>query len=151
MTESFDAEDLRILDELRELYTALEPVPPGLVRCAQFAVDVAGPGFDVALIESSGRLTAGVRGDSGTQITFDRPDGPAIMVQLQVHDDGHVRIDGWLAPPDGQHVELRTATGTIAVEVSPPGRFVIDRVPPGLVQFVVRTGGTTVVTPAIVL
>lgn len=149
MTSPFDAEDLRVLDELRELYTALEPMPPELVECAQFAVDVEGPGFDLARIEHSEPL-AGSRGGSVRQITFDCGD-LAVMVQLQVRDAEHVRIDGWLSPPGDHHVELRTATGTVPVETSPQGRFAVDRLRRGLVQFVVRADGTTVVTPAIVL
>lgn len=151
MTSPFDAKDLRILDELRELYTALEPMPSSLVTCAQFAVDVEASGFDIAQIEDSEPLVrAGARSGSIRQITFECGE-LAVMVQLHVHGNGDVRIDGWLSPPGDHHVELRTSTGTIAAEVSPPGRFVVEGVRPGLVQFVVRAAGTTVVTPAIVL
>ncbi|NKE63318.1 hypothetical protein FXN61_43990 [Lentzea sp. PSKA42] len=152
MTSPFDAEDLRVLDELRELYTALEPMPPGLVECAQFAVDLEASGFDIARIEDSEPLMgAGARSGSIRQITFDCGD-LAVMVQFQVRDTGDVRIDGWLSPPGDHRVELRTATGTVAAETSPQGRFVIEGVRRGLVQFVVRAAGhPTVVTPAVVL
>ena len=147
-TTPFDAEDLRVLDELRDLHSELDPMPPGLVECAQFAVDLD-EGFDIARIERIEQLAV-TRGESARQVTFECGDDVALMVQLQVHDDGHVRIDGWLTPP-GSELELRTATSTTPVETSPQGRFVIDDAAPGLVQFVVRTAGATVATPAIVL
>ena len=148
MTSPLDPDDLRLLDELRDLHTALDPMPPELVACAQFAVDLD-PGFDIARLEPTAAL-AGTRGESARHITFDCGDELALMVQLQVHDDGHLRIDGWLTPPGGE-LELRTATSTVPVEISSSGRFVVDDVEPGLVQFVVRTSGRTVATPAIVL
>jgi hypothetical protein len=148
MTSPFDAEDLRVLDELRDLHTELDPMPAGLVECAQFAVDLEA-GFDIALIGPAEEL-AGARGEPARQITFECGEEVALMVQLQVHDDGHVRIDGWLTPP-GCALELRTATTTSPVETSQLGRFVVDDLGHGLVQFVVRTEDATVVTPAIVL
>jgi hypothetical protein len=148
MTSPFDAEDLRVLDELRDLHTELDPMPPELVACAQFAVDLDS-GFDIARIGQTEEL-AGARGEPARQITFECGDEVALMVQLQVHDDGHVRIDGWLTPPDCD-LELRTSTSTTPVETSSAGRFVIDDVGHGLVQFVVRAEDTTVVTPAIIL
>ncbi|MFD4637869.1 hypothetical protein ACFWN2_11175 [Lentzea sp. NPDC058436] len=152
MTPPFDAEDLRLLDELQALYAAVEPVPAELVACAQFAVDVESTDFGIARIEDSAPLQgAGARGTTGTQITFDCGPELAVMVQIQVRDDGDVRIDGWLTPPGDQQVELRTEAGTTAVEVSPEGRFAVDHARRGLVQFVVRAAGTTVVTPAIVV
>lgn len=148
MTSPFDPDDLRVLDELRELHTALDPMPPELVACAQFAVDLDAD-FDIARIGPAEELT-GVRGEPARQVTFECGDEVALMVQLQVHDDGHVRIDGWLTPP-GSILELRTATSTTPVETSAGGRFVVDDLGHGLVQFVVRTQDATVVTPAIVL
>ncbi|MEU3646120.1 hypothetical protein AB0E59_22240 [Lentzea sp. NPDC034063] len=152
MTSPLDPEDLRLLDELQDLYTTVEPVPPGLVACAQFAVDVESADFDIARIEDSAPLTgAGARGGTGTQITFDCGPLLAVMVQIQIRDDGTVRIDGWLDPPGDHRVELRTATGTTTIETSPEGRFAVENARRGLVQFVVQTAGTTVVTPAILL
>lgn len=148
MTSPLDPDDLRVLDELRDLHTALDPMPPELVACAQFAVDLD-VDFDIARIGPAEAL-AGVRGGAARQVTFECGDDVALMVQLQVHDDGHVRIDGWLTPP-GSTLELRTTTSTTPVETSAGGRFVVDGLGHGPVQFVVHTEGTTVVTPAIVL
>ena len=148
MTSPFDPDDLRVLDELRDLHTALDPMPPELVACAQFAVDLDA-GFDVARIGPAQAFT-GVRGESARQVTFECGDEVALMVQLQVHDDGHVRIDGWLTPP-GSALELRTTTSTTPVDTSPGGRFVVTDLGHGLVQFVVHTEDGTVVTPVIVL
>lgn len=148
MTSPFDAQDLRVLDELRDLHAGLDPMPPELVACAQFAADLD-TGFDIARIEQV-EVLAGARGEAARQITFECGDEVALMVQLQVHDAGRVRIDGWLTPP-GCDLELRTATSTTPVDTSPLGRFVVDDVGHGPVQFLVRTAGATVVTPAIVL
>ncbi|KJK42000.1 hypothetical protein UK23_39260 [Lentzea aerocolonigenes] len=157
MTSSFgdppnlDAVDLGLLDGVRELYEAIDPMPPDLVLLSCFAIDVEGPGFDVARLELE-PVPAGTRGDERSRlITFDSPSG-TIAVQIAVHADEHVRLDGWLTPPGEHRVELRASTGTMVAEVLPHGRFVFPRVPPGPVQIVVRLSGAgTIVTPAFVL
>jgi hypothetical protein len=147
----FDAVDLGLLDSVRDLYSAIDPMPPDLVILTCFAIDVEGPGFDVARIEA-GPVASGARADEQSRlITFDSTSG-TIAIQIAVRTGEDLRLDGWLTSPGEHRVELRTLTGTMVAELLPHGRFVFVRVPPGPVQIVVRLSGTvTIVTPAFVL
>lgn len=85
-------------------------------------------------------LPAGVRGgeDSRT-ITFDS-EILTIMISVSARDEHAVRVDGWLAPPGDHLVELRCGEGAHVVRADDQGRFVLDVVPRGLSQLVVRQG-----------
>lgn len=150
MTSSFDDVDLGLLESVRDLYDAVDPMPPDLVVLTQFAIEIEGPGLDVARF-SAETVAGGARGaEQSRLITFDSTSG-TIAVQITVREDEDLRLDGWLTSPGEHRVELRTATGTIEAELLPHGRFVCPCVPAGLVQIVVRLPGTTIATPMFVL
>jgi hypothetical protein len=60
------------------------------------------------------------------------------MIDIAERQDGMVRVDGWLAPPGAHLVELRSPQGVSTALADSDGRFVLDEVPRGLVQIVVR-------------
>jgi hypothetical protein len=98
-------------------------------------------------------------GEEARVVTFDS-DSLTIMIRIS-QLGGLVRIDGWLAPPQACLVELRSGERTVDADADAEGRFVLDAIPRGLAQLVVRLGGDgktltggrrqSILTPAIVL
>jgi hypothetical protein len=84
------------------------------------------------------RLAAGGRGrEESRTVTFD---SEHLTIMISITPGGHdlVRLDGWLAPAGRHAVELRTSGGPRTAVADADGRFVIDDVPHGLAQLVVR-------------
>jgi hypothetical protein len=153
--EPLDERDLLILSELRELFDAADPVPATLTARVCFALELEDIDAEVSLLHESWDLVgAGTRGDGESRtVTYDS-EHLTIMVTLTPAGDGTYRLDGWLAPPAAHRVELRTSEGAprTVTDADEQGRFVLDRVPPGLAQLIVRgAGDLCVVTPSIVV
>ncbi|MFC5826409.1 hypothetical protein [Nonomuraea insulae] len=136
----FTPEDQLLAEEIADVYRLIDPVPATLVERLQFALALESPEFAVLRPYEDAVLPAGVRGgeDSRT-ITFDS-EILTIMISVSARDDHAVRVDGWLAPPGDHLVELRTGQGAHTVRADDQGRFVLDVVPRGLSQLVVRQG-----------
>ncbi|MGH6656117.1 MAG: hypothetical protein ACRDVE_13045 [Actinocrinis sp.] len=164
--ELLDELDDELLRTLRECHERLDPMPDGVVQRSLFALAVQDIDAEVFRLAEQYRLEpAGVRGGEAQQdgggeearvVTFDS-DSLTIMIRIS-QLAGAVRIDGWLAPPQACRVELRSGERTIAAAVDDEGRFVLDAIPRGLAQLVVRLGesltggpGPSILTPAIVL
>lgn len=158
--ELLDAGDEALLRLLRECHEELDPMPDSLVQRSLFALAVEDIDAEVLrLAEQYGPVGAGTRGAAGEEarvVTFDS-DSLTIMIRISQPADT-VRIDGWLAPPQACRVELRSAERTLNAAVDAEGRFVLEAIPRGLAQLVVRLdealtggGGPTILTPAIVL
>jgi hypothetical protein len=145
-----DETDLHNLDLLAEMYTALDPVPAGLVDRVQFGITLDALHAEIAELQRSGDL-AGVRSDTATAVTFTSA-SMSIMVSLTATSADRVRIDGWVAPGAGARVDLRRTDGVSTQIADEDGRFVFADVPRGLAQFVVRAADADarpVVTPSI--
>jgi hypothetical protein len=136
----FPPEDQHLAEEIANVYRVVDPVPATLVERLQFALALESPEFEVLRPQEEDALPAGVRGgeDSRT-ITFDS-EILTIMISVSARDDHAVRVDGWLAPPGDHLVELRCGGGAHVVRADDQGRFVLDVVPRGLSQLVVRQG-----------
>ena len=147
--------DEGLLADLRRVLVAADPVPDGLVARARFAVELEDPHVAVARWEAVDALV-GVRSTTGTPGTVTYTvEGLSVMVAVSGGGGDPLRFDGWLAPPAPDEVEVRVqghpAASTRADE---GGRFVVDGVPSGTVQLLVRQSlpdGTvrTVVAPAL--
>ncbi|SEG96798.1 hypothetical protein SAMN05444920_110111 [Nonomuraea solani] len=136
-------EDQLLAEEIADVYRIVDPVPATLVERLQFALALEAwesPEFEILRMQEEAVLPAGVRGgeDSRT-ITFDS-EILTIMISVSARDEYAVRVDGWLAPPGDHLVELRTGEGAHTVRADDQGRFVLDVVPRGLSQLVVRQG-----------
>ena len=160
--------DFLLLDEIRRLTEADDPVPDELVPIIRFALEMRNLDEEVSWLSAASSARAEVRGEvedgvGARTITFEG-DGDSLTIMVRISggaDARGVRIDGWLAPPAGHRVELRTPAGELATVADEQGRFVLDDVPHGLAQLVVRPlsgpsdaesgPGLTVTTPAIVL
>lgn len=161
----WDETDDAILRHLALVHTLVDPPPPDLDERVRFAIAVEGADFEDADFEVA-RLREDMLVGSGARsterprsITFDS-ESLTVMVTVVVRPDGHRRVDGWLAPPAALRVELRTAGGrsgdqhaTQAVTADDTGRFVFDRVRPGMAQLLIHGARPelTVVTSSVVL
>jgi len=151
-----DAEDARVLDRVATVYDTLDPVPDGLVERIQFGITLDALHAEIAELQRSGGLV-GVRGDDVTEaqtITFTSA-SLTTMVTVTPTGSDRVRIDGWITPGADVSIELRTAEGTQTTTADEDGRFVLDDLPHGYAQFVIRppsgSGQPPVVTPSIQL
>jgi hypothetical protein len=157
--EPLDEADLRLLEELREMYQAMDPMPADLPERIMFALALRDLDFEVARLSAEeDQLTSAARGtEQSRTITFDS-DSLTIMIRVDANHDGTARLDGWLAPPHPREIELKTASGSLTVLADEQGRFAFARVPRGTAQLIARPGdghwpaaGRSVVTPALVL
>lgn len=156
--DDVDPTDEFILDEIRRIFSVLDPVPETLVERVQFVLDLESADAEILRLSEELGLRAGVRGgEESRTITFEG-DALTIMISVGVQTQRLVRLAGRLAPPGDHLVELRTAEGPVVVRADEQGRFVADGVIRGLAQLVVRAAldvpgeaAILVVTPSIVL
>jgi len=155
-----DATDFALLAEIRDTVELLDPMPADLVQRVQFALELEALDIEVSRLVGADRDAdvVGARGDELSRtITFDS-DSLTIMIRISSAAADTVRMDGWLAPPAAHEVEVRTLGGSLRLCADEEGRFVIEAIPRGVTQIVVRTSanqpdadGRTVVTPSIVV
>ncbi|HKN55912.1 MAG TPA: hypothetical protein VJX66_25680 [Amycolatopsis sp.] len=148
-SEPLDEFDHLLLDGLREAWEIADPMPDTLVEQIQFALQLEDVDFEVMRI-SEAELAATRSSEQGGLITFDS-DSLTIMVKVTAETGGTIRLDGWLTPPAGHPIEIRTANGPKGTNSDADGRFAVGGVPHGMVQVVVRTPGLAVSTPAVEL
>jgi hypothetical protein len=154
--EPLDDTDLRLLDGIRELFGAADPMPADLPERIRFRLALRDLEVEVARLAAE--ELAGVRGaEQSRTITFDS-DSLTIMIRIDENPDGTARVDGWLAPPQRREIEMKTAAESLSVGSDEQGRFAFARVPRGMAQLVVRLAeqgpdgaGRSVVTPALIL
>jgi hypothetical protein len=157
--ESLDDVDLELLDGIREVFQAIDPMPADLPERIRFCLALRGLEIEVArLAAEESQPCLAVRGaELSRTITFDS-DSLTIMIRIDPNLDGTARVDGWLAPPERREIEMKTAADSLTVASDEQGRFAFDRVPRGMAQLVVRSAeaeqsgaGRSVVTPALIL
>ncbi|MBD3784544.1 MAG: carboxypeptidase regulatory-like domain-containing protein [Micrococcales bacterium] len=154
-TERLDDVDATVLQALRDLHARLDPVPAGLTDDVKFALTVQALHAEVAELTRVGADEALVRSVDYTRAeTLTFTGGPfTAMVSVVATGTDEVRIDGWVTGGPVR-VELRERDRTRSVDVEDEGRFVLEGVHRGLVQFVlhpVDEGTKPVITPSIEL
>jgi hypothetical protein len=156
--ESLDDVDLELLESIREIFQAADPMPADLPERIRFLLALRGLEVEVARLAAEERQPSlAARGaEMSRTITFDS-DSLTIMIRIDPNPDGTVRVDGWLAPPQRREIEMKTTANSLTVASDEQGRFAFARVPRGTAQLVVRPdseqsgAGRTVVTPALIL
>src|SRR6266851_1169619 len=157
--EPLDDVDFGLLDDIRELFEAADPMPADLPERIRFFLALRDLEIEVARLAAEEDLAAvAVRGaEQSRTITFDS-DSLTIMIRIEANQDGTARVDGWLAPSQCRDIEMRTASESLVVASDEQGRFAFTRVPRGSAQLVVRPAdrgpagaGRSVVTPALIL
>ncbi|HYN29090.1 MAG TPA: hypothetical protein VES95_04375 [Dermatophilaceae bacterium] len=144
-----DALDARLLDDLRGVHTALDPVPADLVDRVTFAMSVAALEAQVAELVSTASLET-VRAadyDRAHTVTF-TADELSVMVSIEYGPSTRADIAGWVNQPDVE-VELRERGRTRSTVVDDEGRFTFAGVERGLVSFVLRRWGEPSAPPII--
>jgi hypothetical protein len=156
--ESLDEVDLELLDGIRDIFQAADPMPADLPERIRFLLALRGLEIEVARLAAEERQPSlAARGaEQSRTITFDS-NSLTIMIKIDENLDGTVRVDGWLAPPQRREVEMKTARDSLTVASDEQGRFAFARVPRGTAQLVVRPAesgpraGPSVVTPSLIL
>jgi hypothetical protein len=157
--ESLDEVDLELLDGIRDIFQATDPMPADLPERIQFFLALRGLEIEVArLAAEEHQPSLAARGaELSRTITFDS-DSLTIMIRIDPNLDGTVRVDGWLAPPQRREIQMKTTLDSLTVASDEQGRFAFARVPRGTAQLVVRPEdseqtetGRSVVTPALIL
>lgn len=142
--------DAGLLDEIRDLYTELDPMPAELVALSRFALELDEADFELArpdpLRELAGTTS---RGSADVQHVRFAGDLLTVLVSVRHNDDGTRRVDGHLEPGGAHLVRVRTGSGTLSTRADEDGRFTVGRIAPGPAQFVVRLGDTTVISSAL--
>jgi hypothetical protein len=155
-----DEDDLRLLDGIREMFEAADPMPADLPERIRFNLALRGLEIEVARFtaEDAHELAVAARGEEHSRtITFDS-DSLTIMIRIDTNADGTARVDGWLAPPQLCGIEIKTSADSLSTVSDEQGRFAFGQVPRGTAQFIVRPteqrpsgAGQAVVTPALIL
>jgi len=155
--QPLDDADFGVLDDIRELFEAVDPMPADLPERIRFSLALRDLEIEVARLAEENQLTVAARGkEQARTITFDS-DSLTIMIRIDANQDGTVRVDGWLAPPQRRQVEMKTTADPLSVSSDEQGRFAFTRVPRGTAQLIIRSGpgqneaGPSVVTPALIL
>ncbi len=157
--EPLDDADFGLLDDIRELFQATDPMPADLPERIRFFLALRDLEVEMArLAGEEDLLAAAVRGaEQSRTITFDS-ESLTIMIRIDGNRDGTARVDGWLAPPQRREIEMKTAADPLTTTSDEQGRFAFVRVPRGTAQLIVRPAepgsgetGRSVVTPALIL
>jgi hypothetical protein len=147
MPDTYDANDVALLSELREVLQQLDPVPPEVTSAARAAFGWRTVDAELAeLIEDSALApNAGIRGHGGPRLlTFE---GPSLTVVVEVTETGSTRrLLGQLVEPRRTEVECRHSGGVTSVSSDEIGRFRIEGVAAGPVSFVCHVESQMVMT-----
>jgi hypothetical protein len=156
--EPLDDVDLRLLDEIRDMFQAVDPMPADLPERIRFSLALRDLEIEVARLADEDLSVLAARGEERSRtITFDS-DSLTIMIRIDANRDGTARVDGWLAPPQSREIEIKIVGESLSVSSDEQGRFAFASVPRGTAQLVVRPAqagasraGRSVVTPALIL
>jgi hypothetical protein len=159
--EPMDDLDWALLDDIREIIGQADPMPADLPERIKFSLAMRGIEAEVARLAAADEpqlAGAGARGaEHSRTVTFDS-DSLTIMIRIDKNDDGTVRIDGWLAPPQPREIEMQTTADTRRASSDEQGRFAFASMPGGTARLVVKAtdhgqggSGRTVVTPPLIL
>jgi hypothetical protein len=133
-----DETDDRVLDELAQLLTDVDPVPDDLVQRIRFSLALDEVYAEVARITRVPLDALAVRSDpvAGVRtetLTFSA-DRLTAMVTVSRSSSGEVRLDGWIAPPGAMRVQLRMQEGNRQADADAAGRFLFEGLPEGFAQ-----------------
>jgi hypothetical protein len=156
-----DDADLSLLDSIREMFEAADPMPADLPERIRFNLTLRGLEIEVARFTAEDaccELAVAARGEEHSRtITFDS-DSLTIMIRIDANADGTARVDGWLAPPQLCGIEIKTSADALSTVSDEQGRFAFAQVPRGTAQLIVRpagqqpsAAGRPVVTPGLIL
>lgn len=153
--EPFDDVDAGMLADLARAVSAEDPMPPGLVERAIFAVALEEMAVELATIQRETALgqhgLAGVRSVEDHALTMTFTASALTLTIAVVETDRQIhRMDGWVTSDHLVTVRLRLGDEERRQVEVVDGRFVFEDVPSGMVQVIVESqddDAATVVTP----
>lgn len=135
-----DARDERILAEVRELFSRLDPTPADLPERIKFALTVQALQAEIAELTSPQlALTRGMgEPDETATVTFST-EAVSIMLSMSAAGSGTgTRVDGWLTCGAAE-IELTDSQGQVRrTRADEGGRFAFDAIPAGPTRLLVR-------------
>lgn len=129
-----DGGDVAVLDTVRGLCEAADPVPPQLYDRVRFALDLGDVERELATVCDAVEPMVAVRGDEHAKtITFECGQ---LTIAITITPTGHNRnrVDGYLAPAGALQVELRSGELRAQTRSDDYGRFAFDDVAGGELQ-----------------
>jgi hypothetical protein len=128
-----------LLDDVRQLFEALDPAPSQLGDRIRLTLALRDLAAELAhFVDPVEEIALAARGTEQSRIvTFDS-DSLTIMIRIDANTDGTARVDGWLAPPHPRPVEMKLTDSSITVTADELGRFVFHSVPRGTARLIVR-------------
>ena len=131
-----DADDDELVDDLRRVAAALDPVPQHVIEAAEAALDWRTIDDELAelLHDSSAEpALAGVRAEASTRVLSFA--GERVRVEVEVSGSGRERtLVGQLVPAVSAQVEIRHADRVVTVTADKRGRFSAADVPAGSIS-----------------
>ena len=158
--QPLDDADAATLEQVRQLYAEVDPLPAGLVDRVWFSLALTEVFDEVAEMTRVPLADLAVRGGDDSMrsetLTFSA-DQLDVLVTVTGVAPGSVRVDGWLTPAAAYRVRLRVqGRGEQEMQASDQGRFGFEDVREGTGQLsfaLTADAGTsrTVVTPVFAL
>lgn len=131
-----DTDDDELVDDLRRVAAALDPVPQHVIEAAEAALDWRTIDDELAelLHDSSAEpALAGVRAEASTRVLSFA--GERVRVEVEVSGSGRDRtLVGQLVPAVSAQVEIRHADRVVTVTADKRGRFSAADVPAGSIS-----------------
>ena len=129
--------DRPILEAVRRLWLAQDPMPAELGARVRFALDLSGVERELATACADLQLRAAARGALPARtVTFECG---ALNVAIMINQVGdRRRLDGWVAPERPLMIELRQGASRLYTRSDDAGRFVFDGVAAGPAELSVR-------------
>jgi hypothetical protein len=130
-----DADD-KLIDELRRVVSAVDPVPEHVITAAQIALDWRTVDDELAELlydSSEDPALAGVRAEGGARVlTWG---GETLKLEVEVSGSGRERtLTGQLDPAGSARIEIRHTDHVTTVAADRRGRFIAFSIPPGSVS-----------------
>jgi hypothetical protein len=146
MLQPMTRDDDIILDELRRVFAAIDPLPEPVQAAARAAIQWRTVGTDLAgLVHDSvvdGAPIAGCGIAAPRVLTFEAS-ALTIGLEAEADSDETLRLVGQLAPPQPAQIVVRHGGELIATRADERGRFVAGGVGRGPLSVRVRLGGET--------
>jgi hypothetical protein len=128
------AGDLAMLDDIRDLFELIDPVPESVVNAARECFTWRTIDAELAeLIDDSVLTPSAIRGHGDTRLlTFEASEVTIVVEVTEL--DGLRKLIGQVVPAGPRRLEVRHRDGVVSADVDEMGRFTAVTVPAGPVS-----------------
>jgi hypothetical protein len=135
-----------LIDELRRMFAALDPVPEPVQIAARAAIEWSTIDAELAALVSDSIVDEpllAVRGVAEPRmLTFEAPD-LTIELEAEPAGDNTLRLVGQLVPPQAAQIAVRHGDELVATRADARGRFVAGGIEAGPISLRCRLDGET--------